>query len=122
MKTPTTKEKTSERILKILFREPFVDHTATSLSKTLGITRQGLWKSLNKFSNDKIISLKSIANTKKSAVKISLDLTNPVTNKTISLLLTKELSEYERWKVNFAEIEKHVSFLILFGSILHSPK
>jgi len=117
-----TKTKTSDRILDILLREPFTDHTATSLAKTLGITRQGLWKSLNKLSNEKLISLKSIANTKKSVLNISLELQNPVTSKTLSLLLTKELSNYERWKSTFAEIERNVSFFILFGSVLNNSK
>src|SRR3989344_1778375 len=122
MKTQKKNSKTTERILEILLREPFMDHTATSLAKTLGITRQGLWKSLNKLSNEKLISLKSVADTKKSTLNITLEFKNPVAIKTLSLLLTKELINYERWKVNFAEIEKYMSFFILFGSILTNPK
>ena len=122
MKTQKKNNKTPERILKILLREPFIDHTATSLAKRLGMTRQGLWKSLNKLSNEKLISLKSVADTKKSTLNITLEFKNPVAIKTLSLLLTKELINYERWRVNFAEIEKYISFFILFGSILTNPK
>ncbi|MBU2523049.1 MAG: HTH domain-containing protein [Nanoarchaeota archaeon] len=114
--------KTSEKILKILVKEPFTDHTATSLAKILGVTRQGLWKTLNKLSKDKLISLKSIADTKKSAVKIDIELKNPLTIKTLSLLLTKESLNYERWRSNFAELERYSDFIVLFGSMLRNPK
>ncbi len=117
-----TKNKTSDKILEILIKEPLVDHSATSLAKSLGITRQGLWKTLNKLSKDKLISLKSIADTKKSTLNIKLNYKNPITEKTISLLLTKESLNYERWKFNFEKIHNYSKFIILFGSIIHSPK
>ncbi|MFH1710738.1 MAG: hypothetical protein ABH840_00330 [Nanoarchaeota archaeon] len=117
-----TKNKTTDKILSILIKEPLVDHSATSISKTLGITRQGLWKTLNKLSKDKLISLKSIADTKKSAFNIKLNFENPITEKVISLLLTKESLNYERWRFNFSEVKDYSKFIILFGSILHSPK
>ena len=117
-----TSEKTFEKILKILIKQPFIEHTATSLSLSLGMTRQGLWKTLNNLSKDKMISLKSIANTKKSAVKVDLDFRNLLTLKTLSLILTKEALNYEKWRFEFLELEKYSDFLILFGSILNNPK
>jgi len=123
MKTnDTDKTKTSEKILKILVKEPFFEHTATSLSFSLGITRQGLWKTLNNLSKDKLISLKSIANINRSAVKIDLEFKNLLTLKTLSLILTKEALNNERWRFELAELEKYSYFIILFGSILTSPK
>ena len=115
-------EKKSEKILKILIKEPFAEHTATSLSGILGITRQGLWKILNNLSEDNMISLKSIANIKKSAVRVELEFKNPLILKTLSLLLTKESLHYGRWLSDFAELESHSDFIILFGSILTNPK
>ena len=117
-----TQEKTNERIIKILAKEPLSEHTATSIAKTLGISRQGIWKTLNKLSKDKIISLRSIAETKKSAVNITLNFKNPITPKMISIILEKETLNYERWRDNFAELQNHCKFVLLFGSILHSPK
>jgi len=117
-----TKEKNREKILKILFKEPFFDHTASSLSKTLAISRQGIWKTLNKLSKENLVHLKSIANTKNSASNIILNLKNSITQKTISLILEKEALNYERYRDNFKKLEKHTLFTILFGSILHSPK
>ncbi|MEK6927552.1 MAG: nucleotidyltransferase domain-containing protein [Nanoarchaeota archaeon] len=116
------KNNTLDKILSRLIKEPFVDHSATSLAKSLGITRQGLWKTLNKLSKDNLISLKSIANTKKSTLNIKLNYKNLITEKVISLLLTKESLNYERWRFNFTEISDYSKFIILFGSILHSPK
>lgn len=122
MKTENKSEKTFERILKILAKEPFLEHTATTISETLGITRQGLWKTLNNLSKDKMISLKSIANTKRSTVKIELDFKNLLTLKTLSLILTKEALNYERWRFEFRELERYSNFIILFGSVLNKPK
>jgi predicted nucleotidyltransferase len=114
--------KTSDKILCILIKEPLVDHSATSISGALGITRQGLWKTLNKLSKNKLISLNSIADTKKSTLNIKLNFKNPITEKVVSLLLTKESLNYERWKADFVDLENLSSFVILFGSILHNPK
>ena len=69
-----------------------------------------------------MISLKSIADTKKSAFNVKLNFENPITEKVISLLLTKESLDYERWRFNFSEAKDYSKFIILFGSILHSPK
>ncbi len=117
-----TQEKTSEKIIKILAKEPLSEHTATSLAKAFGISRQGIWKTLTKLSREKIIFLKSVANTKKSALNITLNFNNSITIKTLSLLIEKETLRYERWRNNFNKLERHTSFTILFGSILHSPK
>ena len=71
---------------------------------------------------NKLIILKSIGNSKTSTVTIRLNWSNPVTEKTVSLLLTKESLKQQRWRVNFEELENNVEFLILFGSILNNPK
>ncbi len=117
-----TEEKTSEKIIKILAKEPLSEHTATSLARALSISRQGIWKTLAKLSREKIISLKSVANTKKSALNITLNFSNSITIKTLSLLIEKETLKYERWRDNFNKLERHTFFTILFGSILHSPR
>lgn len=113
---------TAERIIMILLKEPFADHTAASLARTLNITRQGLWKVLNKLTQKKLIFIRPVAETKNSVMKITLNWGNPITEKTLSLLLTKESLNYERWRFDFADLENYASFLILFGSILKNPK
>ena len=115
-------EKTSDQILKILIKEPFIDHTITSLSDSLGITRQGLWKTLNKLADDRLITMKKISDTKTSVILIRLDFENLLTKKTISLLLTKESLDHDRWRNELKELEHYTDFIILFGSILKNPK
>ena len=80
-----TRNKTTEQILMMLLKEPFTRHTATSLAKSLNITRQGLWKSLNKLAESKLIVLEPIGNTKKSAVTVRVEW---------SLVVIKTLSSF----------------------------
>lgn len=117
-----TENNTSERVLVILLKEPLAIHTATSIAKTLNITRQGIWKILNKLADDSLISLEFIGKTKTSTATIKLNWSNPVTEKTLSLLLTKESLKQQRWRSNFAEFGNNTKFLILFGSILINQK
>lgn len=117
-----TANKTAEKVLIMLLKMPFIKHTATSLAEALNITRQGLWKSINKLAESKLIILEPMGNTSKSVVNIRIQWKNPVAIKMLSLLLTKEAAGYERWRANFSELENHTSFAILFGSIIHSPK
>ena len=117
-----TKNKTTDSALLILLKEPFAIHTATSISKSLGVTRQGIWKALNKLAENKLIRLEPISSTKTSTTTIKLNWPNPVTEKTLSLLLTEESLRQQRWRVNFAELESYVEFLMIFGSVLNNPK
>lgn len=117
-----TKNNTADRIMSILLKEPFARHTATSIAAALKITRQGTWKTLNKLAEHKLIDLEFIGNAKTSTATIKLNWSNPATEKTLSLILTKESLKQQRWRVNFAGLENSVNFLMLFGSILNNPK
>lgn len=117
-----TKLTASESVMLALLKEPLETHTATSLAKSLGMTRQGLWKVIHKLTGEKLVTVKVIGQARNSITTIHLNWPNPVTEKALSLLLTKESVNRERWMVNFAELGKHATFLILFGSILHSPR
>ncbi len=117
-----TQKNTAESVLLILLKEPFKIHTATSITKFIGITRQGVWKTLSKLAKDKLISLSSVGDSKTSTAIINLNWLNPVTEKTLSLLLTKESIRHQRWIFNFEELESHVKFLVLFGSVLINSK
>ena len=117
-----TEKYTSERVLTILLKEPFSVHTATSLAKTLRITRQGIWKRLNKLRKSDLVNLEFVGKTKTSTATVKLNWANPITEKTLSLLLMKESLKLQRWRANFAELENNTDFLILFGSILINPK
>src|SRR3989344_3410829 len=66
--------------------------------------------------------LSSIGEGKTSAFNINLNWENPILEKNLSLILTEEAYKNQRWLNNFKEIENKLDFLILYGSILHSPK
>ena len=117
-----TENHTADKVLSILLKETFAMHTATSIAKALNITRQGIWKTINKLAENKLINLEYVGDAKTSTATMKLNWPNPVTEKTLSLILTKESLKQQRWRVNFAELEKNVKFLVLFGSILNNPK
>jgi len=116
------KNKTTEVIIEKILKEPLLEHTATNLAKELKITRQAVWKALKKLSHENFIILKSIAETKKSANKVSLNFKNPLLDKTLSLILIKESLNYERWVENFSLLKNDSYFIILFGSVLIDSK
>ncbi len=109
-----------EMILVSLLNGPFKTHTVTSLAFSLNKTRQGLWKALKKLESNKLIILNMVGNSKTSTAIIKLNWSNPITEKILSLQLTKESLKQQRWRVNFLDLEKEVDFLILFGSVLNN--
>lgn len=114
--------KKSYEILKILLKDLSKKHTVTSLSKEREISRVGSWKLLKELEKEKLIILTSIGPEKTSVREVSLNWDNPLLEKTLALLLTEESLKQNKWRYNFKELENKVDFLILFGSILHSPK
>lgn len=113
---------TTDRVLVALLKEPFATHTATSIAETIGITRQGVWRVLNKLAEEKLINLDKIRSGKTSTIIIKLNFENPLTEKTLSLILTKETLKQQRWIENFSELKGLVNFFIIFGSILNNSK
>jgi len=59
---------------------------------------------------------------KTSIFNISLNWENPILEKKLSLILAEDSQKNSRWINNFEELKDKVEFLILYGSILHSPK
>jgi len=111
-----------ERVLKILLKDISKKHTVTTLAKEIGISRVGAWKILKKLEKDKLINLTQVEKGKTNMYTITLNWDNPVTEKTLALVLTKEAVTQQRWISNFAELKNKTDFLILYGSIIHSPK
>lgn len=114
--------KTNDQKIMVLLLKDFRIHTATSLSRELSLSRQGTWKILKELEKDKLIILESIGNGKTSTKRVKLNWHNDLIEKILALALAQEAEKQKRWKFNFADLEKKVDFLILFGSILHSPK
>ena len=115
-------DKASGECLKILLKDFSIGHTITSLSKEIGNTRMGIWKTLKKLQSDKLILLIPAGNGRTSTYLVRLNWDNRLVDKTLIMLLTEEALRYPRWLANFSELEDKTDFLILYGSILHSPK
>jgi len=114
--------KKSYGILKILLKDLSKRHTITSLSKERGISRVRSWKLLKELEKEKLVILTSIGPEKTSVKEASLNWSNPLLGKTLALLLMEDALKQNKWRYNFKELENYVDFLVLFGSILHSPK
>jgi len=110
------------KILKTLLKEITINPTITFLAKEIGMSRVGTWKILKKLEAEKLIILSPIGEGKTSANSISLNWENPIVEKTLSLALTQDAIKNQRWLSNFAELEDKVDFLLIYGSIIHSPK
>ena len=110
------------KILKTLLKEITINPTITFLAKEIGMSRVGTWKVLKKLEAEKLIILSPIGEGKTSTNSISLNWENPIVEKTLSLALTQDALNNQRWLSNFAELEDNVDFLLIYGSIIHSPK
>ena len=114
--------KKAYEILKILLRDISKKHTVTSISKERKISRVGAWKLLKELENENLVILVSIGSEKTSVREASLNWDNPLLENILIFIITEEALKQNKWRYNFKELEKSVDFLILFGSILHSPK
>jgi len=109
-------------VLKILAKESTAQPTITDLAREIGLTRVGMWKVLKKLESEKVILLSQIGSGKTSTYTVALNWDNPLVEKQLAVLFTKDALNHQRWLHSFAEFEAKVEFLILYGSILHNPK
>lgn len=114
--------KTDKEILKILLKDISIKPVITSLAKEIGLSRVGMWKALKKIEKDKLIILNQIGSGKTSICNISLNWNNPLVEKNLSLALSEDALKQRRWLINFSELESKVDFLIIYGSVIHSPE
>ncbi len=116
------RKKTDAEILKILLKQFTIRWTITFLAKEIYMSRVGIWKALKILETKKLIFLSPMGEGKTSTFSISLNWENPLLEKTLSLILTEDALKNQRWLNDFAELENRVDFLIIYGSIIHSPK
>lgn len=114
--------KVRKEILNIIFRDLTVKHTITSMAKKLAVTRMGIWKALKRLESDKFVNLIPAGEGKTSTYKVRLNWENPLVEKNLTTFLLEDAMKNQRWMFNFAELKNKIDFLILYGSILHSPK
>lgn len=115
-------DKPGAKILKILLKDLSVKPTTTSLAENIGMSRVGAWKVLKRLEAQKLIILSPAGTGKTSTYSISLNWENPLAEKTLALALIGDALKNPRWRSNFAELEAKVGFLIIYGSIMHSPR
>lgn len=116
------KRSTDKKVLLWLLREFTLTPTITSLAKGIGLSRVSVWKSLKKLEAKSQVLVKAMGSGKTSTFIVKINWGNPIIKKSFSLYLLEEALIQERWRSNFAGLEKNVNFLIIFGSILHSPQ
>ena len=115
-------ERPYAKVLKILLKDIAIKPTITSIAKEMDMSRVGLWKVLKAMQSKKLIALSPVGTGKTSAYIMTLNWNNPLIEKMLSLALTEEAMKNQRWLSSFSELENQVDFLLLYGSILHSPK
>ena len=113
---------TDKKLMLVLLKDFTRKHTITSLAKELKLSRVGTWKILKKLEAEKYILIEPIGSGKTSTSIIKINWDNILVEKALALYLTEESIKQRRWRVNFAELEKGVDFLILYGSIVNSPQ
>jgi len=107
-----------QEIIKLLFKDFLTYHNSRTISKVIGISHAGAFKILKKLEKRDIVRPKRIG----KAIIYSLNLENPITNKGIEMALVIEAQNFRRWVEEFKELEDHVRFVILFGSITRNEK
>lgn len=111
-----------KKVLLTLLKDFSTTQTITFLTKPLDLTRVAVWNILQKLAFEKYITLHQIGEGKTSTFIVKLNWDNILVEKALALYLTEEVLLQKRWGVNFKALEKEVNFLILYGSILHSPQ
>ncbi|MBU0629185.1 MAG: hypothetical protein KKC75_08410 [Nanoarchaeota archaeon] len=112
----------AKAILKILLKDFTISPTITSLSCEVGMSRVGMWKILKRLEKERLVTLSPIGAGKTSAYTVALNWNNPLTEKSIALSLAEDALNNQRWLTTFADLENMVDFLMIYGSIIHSPK
>lgn len=113
---------TVKKVLDVLLKDFTVMHTVTSLAKELGLSRVGIWKVLKRMQADSLVLISSVGKGKTSTGIVSINWDNPVVDKMLALVLAEQAARNKRGVSSFYEIEGKVDFLIIYGSVLHSPK
>jgi DNA-binding Lrp family transcriptional regulator len=116
------KSNTEDKILIILLKQFSTKWTITSLAEEINISRVGIWKILKKLELEKLIILNSIGQGKTNTILITLNWESIVLEKKLALVLTQEAIIYQRWLTEFEDLKDIAEFILLYGSILHSPK
>jgi DNA-binding Lrp family transcriptional regulator len=110
------------KILMFLLKAFTIKPTITALSKEIGLSRVGTWKLLKRMEAENLVSLSPVGEGKTSTITIGLKWENPLLEKILALAMAEEAISLQRWRTNFGELEAKTDFILIYGSILSSPK
>jgi hypothetical protein len=113
---------TRKRMLLFLLKDFSSRHTVTSIADMVGVSRVGAWKTLKEMDSEKLIILSPAGTGRTSTFTVALNWGNVLTRKNLETYLIEDAIKNRRWQENFERLGKISSFLIIYGSILHSPK
>ena len=91
-------------------------------SRVLIVRSRNQLRALGRLEKEELIYLQSTGTGKTSTYTIHLNWKSALAEKTVALALAQEAEIQKRWTFVFAEMEAEAEFVILFGSILPSPK
>ena len=111
-------EKEGEALLR-LFRDVAVHYNAHSLSKRLGLSPRGTLKLLKRLQKQQLLTSRTLG----KATYYKPNLEESYTGKLVELLLMREAREKaSRYLFEFKDLFPHASIIVLFGSILRTPR
>jgi predicted nucleotidyltransferase len=103
-----------QKALLILLKEYSSYYNANSLSKMLGISREGTQKILKRLLAENLLISKNIG--KSIVYKISFN--DDYVKKLLAYLLADEANHYKRWKLEFRDLFKGNRIILVFGSAI----
>ncbi len=109
-------------ILLLLLKDFSAMHSITSTAKRLGASRVGVWKVIKKLEEEGYIKIEPVGSGKTSTSVIKINWESSLIEKMLTLYLAEEAEKQNRWTDSFAGLNDAADFIIIFGSILHSPK
>jgi hypothetical protein len=108
------------KVMLLLLKDFSTEHTISSLARELEMTRSGMWKVLKqRLESRKYVVMKETGKATSTIIP-KLNFKTDELDKYLTLALSMEVADYERWIFNFAHVKEHVSFFILYGSVLKS--
>ncbi len=110
------------RVLELVLRDFASLHSISAIASYLGCNRMGAWRIMEQLSNQEYVIKKTISSGRTTAHYFALNLNNKVADKHIALLLVEQASHYERWADVFDKLKDYTKFLVLYGSIMTTPK
>jgi len=96
-------------------------NTNTKIAEAFKITRSGSWKVLKRLEQKRYIKFRELHKGQTSTLLIKPNWNYEALDLVLASYLKEESVIHQRWRKNFEELKDLADFIILYGSILHSP-